>query len=595
MLKPMLKTISFALTITTALLHGAANPPGNAYLVHNLVSDQPGVADFTDKNLVNVWGVDTSAASPFWVSDAGTGLSTLYSSNGAVSATVVTISAGAKTTGPAVVTSTLANATGGFPIAAGRNPNFIFCTADGTVSGWNSAVDATHSVVMIDNSANGAVYYGCALNAKAAVTTPLLYVANFRSGAIEVYDTNYKPATLPGNFSDPSVPAGYAPFNIQQYGGKLYVMYAQQSAGKGAWVSGAGLGAVAVFDTNGNLIKHLVTGGPLNAPWGVAIAPANFGAFSGALLIGNFGDGAINAFDATSGASLGALADPQGNPIHILGLWGLIPGNGGSGGDNQAIYFMAGGAQQNHGLLGSIQAAPVVTANAIGNAANTQTSGIAPNTYVSIYGQNLSPVTRNWTNSDFTGGTRLPVSLSGVSVTVNGKAAYVYYISPKQIDVLTPVDTATGPVNVVVTSNGLVSATASSTMASVSPALFLLKDNKSVAAVHENGGVVGATALYAGLSSPAKAGEIISIFATGLGATSPAFGDGVIPAAPLTMAATPTVSFGGSPATVTYAGLVAAGVYQINVVVPAVAAGDVAVTITAGGVTSASNTIVTVQ
>jgi uncharacterized protein (TIGR03118 family) len=179
---------------------------------------------------------------------------------------------------------------------------------------------------MIDNSANNAVYYGCALNARAATTTPLLYVANFRSGAIEIYDTNYKPATLPGSFADPSVPAGYAPFNIQQYGGKLYVMYAQQSAGKGAWVAGSGLGAVAVFDTNGNLIKHLVTGGPLNAPWGVAIAPANFGAFSGALLIGNFGDGAINAFDATAGTLLGTLADPQGNPIRIPGLWGLIPG-----------------------------------------------------------------------------------------------------------------------------------------------------------------------------------------------------------------------------------------------------------------------------
>jgi uncharacterized protein (TIGR03437 family) len=345
----------------------------------------------------------------------------------------------------------------------------------------------------------------------------------------------------------------------------------------------------------GNLIKHLSTGGPLNAPWGVAIAPANFGAFSGALLVGNFGDGAINAFDAASGALLGTLADPQGNAIHIPGLWGLIPGNGGSGGDNQAVYFMAGGAQQNHGLLGSIQAAPVVAANAIGNAANTQTNGIAPNTYISIYGLNLSPVTRSWAATDFTGGTRLPTSLSGVSVTVNGKAAYVYYISPKQVDVLTPVDTASGPVNVVVTSNGLVSGSASVNMASVSPALFLLKDNKSVAAVHENGAVVGATTLYAGLSTPAKAGETLSFFATGLGATNPAFGDGVIPAVPLSLTTLPAVSFNGTNAIVTYAGLVAPGVYQVNVVVPNVSAGDVPVTITAGGVTSASNTIITVQ
>jgi uncharacterized protein (TIGR03118 family) len=590
----MLKTTSVTLVLSATSLFAAATPPGNAFLVHNLVSDQPGVADFTDKNLVNVWGVDTSATSPFWVSDAGTGLSTLYSSNGAVSATVVTIPVGAKTAGPAVVTGTLQNGTGGFAVQPGRNPNFMFCTADGTVSGWAPAADATHALLMIDNSANGAVYYGCALNGKTTQTTPLLYVANFRSGQIEVYGTDYKPVTLAGNFSDPSVPSGYAPFNIQNYGGKLYVMYAQQTSGKGAWVAGAGLGAVAVFDLQGNLIKHLVTGGPLNAPWGVAIAPANFGVFANTLLIGNFGDGAISAFDPTSGALLGTLADPQGNTIHIPGLWGLIPGNGGSGGDNAAIYFMAGGAQQNHGLLGSIQAAPVVNANAIGNAANTQTNGIAPNTYISIYGQNLSPVTRSWATTDFSG-TRLPTSLSGVNVTVNGKAAYVYYVSPKQIDVLTPVDTATGPVNVVVTSNGLVSGTASVNMAAVSPALFLLKDNKSVAAVHETGGVVGATTLYAGLSTPAKAGETISFFATGMGATSPAFGDGTIPAAPLTMATAPTVSFNGTPGTVTYAGLIAAGVYQINVVVPNVAAGDVPVTITAGGVTSASNTIVTVQ
>jgi uncharacterized protein (TIGR03118 family) len=590
----MLKTTSLALVCSAVALYAAATPPGNAYLVHNLVSDQPGVADFTDKNLVNVWGVDTSATSPFWVSDAGTGLSTLYSSNGAVSATVVTVPASAKSTGPAVVTGTLFNGTGGFPVQPTRNPSFMFCTADGTVSGWASAVDATHAQLMIDNSAQNAVYYGCALNSRTTTTTPLLFVANFRSGAIEVYDTNYKPTTVSGGFTDPSVPAGYGPFNIQNYGGKIYVMYAQQNASKGGWVDGAGLGAVAVFDTNGTLIKHLVTGGPLNAPWGVAIAPANFGAFSSALLIGNFGDGAINAFDPTSGALLGTLADPQGNAIHIPGLWGLIPGNGGNGGDNQAVYFMAGGAQQNHGLLGSIQASPVIAANAIGNAANTQAAGIAPNTYISVYGQNLSPVTRSWTTTDFSG-TRLPTSLSGVSVTVNGKAAYVYYVSPKQVDVLTPVDTATGPVNVVVTSNGLVSGTASATMGAVSPALFLLKDNKSVAAVHDAGGVVGAATLYPGLSTPAKAGETISFFATGLGATNPAFSDGVIPAAPLTLASAPTVSFGGTPATVTYAGLVAAGVYQINVVVPSVAAGDVAVTITAGGVTSASNTIVTVQ
>ena len=577
-----------------ASLFAAATPPGNGYILHNLVSDQPGVADFTDKNLVNPWGIDTSASSPFWVNDGGTGLSTVYSSNGAVSATLAIVPPGAKGPTTSVATGIVSNLTGGFPVVAGRAPSFMFCSASGTISGWASAVDATHAQLMIDNSATNAVYYGMAISGRAASTTPQIYVANFYSGAIEVYDTNYKPVTVSGGFTDASVPTGYSPFNIQNIGGKLYVMYAKQNPGLRGWVNGAGLGHVAVFDLNGTLIKHLVSGGALNAPWGVAIAPANFGAFGGALLIGNFGDGAINAYDATSGASLGALADPLGNPILIPGLWALIPGNGGSGGDANAIYFAAGGANQNHGLLGSLQAAPVVSSNAIGNAADTQ-ANIAPNTFISIFGANLSPVTRNWTNSDFSG-TSLPKSLSGVSVTVNGKAAYVYYVSPKQIDVLTPVDTATGPVNVIVTSNGLTSATASTTMQAVSPAFFLLKDNKSIAAVHENGAVIGATTLYANLSTPAKAGETISLFGTGWGATTPAFTDGAIVAAPVPCAGTPAVSFGGASATVAYCGLISSGVYQLNVVVPATATtGDNVVTITMGGVTSATNAVITVQ
>jgi uncharacterized protein (TIGR03118 family) len=576
-------------------MFAAANPPGNGYLVHNLVSDQFGVADFVDKNLVNAWGIDASATGPFWVGDAGTGLSTVYSSNGAVSATLAIVPGAPKNTSASVATGVIFNGTGGFAIAAGRAPNFIFCTADGTISGWNSAVDATHAQLMVDNSTSNAVYYGCAISSRATTTNPLIYVANFHSGAIEVYDTNYKPATVPGGFTDASVPAGYAPFNIWNLGGKLYVTYAQQTASKTGWVNGAGLGQVAVFDTNGTLIKHLVSGGPLNAPWGVAIAPANFGAFPGALLVGNFGDGAINAFDPTTGSLLGTLDDPQGNPIHIPGLWALFTGNGGNGGDASGVYFAAGGASQNHGLLGSIQAAPAILTSGVVNAANIQTAGIAPNTYISIFGANMAPVTRSWAATDFSG-TRLPTSLSGVSVTVNGKPAYMYYVSPKQIDVLTPADTASGPINVVVTSNGLVSAAASATMGAVSPAFFLLKDNKSVAAIHEDGSVVGAAALYPGLSTPAKAGETITLFANGLGATNPAFPDGQLLAAPINLGASPTVTFGGASAQVTYAGLVAVGVYQINVVVPAgTASGDAQVAVTAGSVTSAANTIVTVQ
>jgi uncharacterized protein (TIGR03118 family) len=575
-------------------LFAAASPAGNGYLVHYLVSDQPGAADYTDKNLVNAWGIDASATGSFWLTDGGTGLSTLYNTAGVVSATVVSVPATPKGPSTAVASGIVFNGTGGFAVAAGKPPSFIFCTADGAISGWASSVDATHGVLMVDNSANNAVYYGMAISSRTTATAPLLYVANFRSGAIEVYDTNYKPTTVPGGFADPNVPAGYAPFNIQTLNGKVYVTYAQQTSGKGGWVEGAGLGHVAVFDTNGNLIKHLVSGGPLNAPWGLAIATGSFGAFSGALLVGNFGDGAINAFDPTTGNSLGALADPQGNTIHIPGLWALFQGNGGSGGDANAVYFAAGGASENHGYFGSLQAAPVISANGVNNAANTQTA-IAQNTYISIFGANLAPVTRSWAASDFNG-TKLPTALSGVSVTVDGKPAYVYYVSPKQIDVLTPVDANTGPVNVVVTSNGLVSATTTATMGPFSPAFFLLKDNKSIAAVHDGGSIVGATTLYPGASFPAHAGETITLFGTGFGPTNPAFTDGSIVAAPLTCTNTPTVTFGGTPAQVVYAGLVAAGVYQFNVTVPAnQAPGDIPVTISMGSLTSASNTVITVQ
>jgi uncharacterized protein (TIGR03118 family) len=578
--------------LAAAPLVWGATPPGNAYLVHNLVADQPGIADFTDPNLVNPWGVYTSSGSPFWVSDAGTGLSTVYSSNGTISTTKPTVPGATSANG--VVTGGINNSTGGF-LVQGKVPAFMFVTADGTISAWASAVDGTKAFIMVDNSAQGAVYYGMAVNSTTATTTPQIYAANFKTGGIDVYDTNYKPVTLPGKpFVDPAVPAGYGPFNIWNLGGKLYVMWAKQNTAKTGWVNGAGLGAVSIFDTNGALLQSLAVGGALNAPWGVALAPATFGAFAGDVLVGNFGDGMINAFDPKTGAALGALTDQNGNAIVLPGLWALLQGNGGNGGDANAIYFSAGGATQKHGILGSIQAAPAVNANGVVNAAGAA-SGIASNTFISIYGANLSPVTRSWAATDFAG-TALPKSLSGVSVTVNGKAAYVYYISPKQVDVLTPADTATGPVNVVVTSNGLVSATASVTMNTYSPAFFLLKDGKSIAAVHANGGLVGAATLYANVSTPVQPGEIIALFGTGFGATTPAVADGQIVAAPAKVATLPTVTVGGAPATVTYGGLVGAGVYQLNVQIPeTLPNADTPVVATIGTASSPATAIITIQ
>src|SRR5579872_4438061 len=461
----------------------SATPPGNAYLLHNLVSDQPGLADFTDPNLINPWGIYTSAASPFWVSDQGTGLSAIYSANGAPSTTHPAVPGANSANGP--ITGGVANATGGFQVQ-GKNANFIFVTADGTISAWSSGVDATKGFIQVNNSAAGAVYYGMAISSTATDPNAVIYAANFHTGGIDVYDVNYKPVTLTGTpFVDSAVPAGYGPFNIWNLGGKLYVMWAKQDANKAGWVNGAGLGAVSIFDVKGNLLQHLTTGGPLNAPWGVAIAPATFGAFAGDILVGNFGDGMINAFDPKTGNALGALADQNGNPIQLPGLWALIQGNGGSGGDPNAIYFSAGGANQKHGWLGSIQAAPVLTANAVANAGGNA-GGIASNTIISVYGASLSPVTRSLAATDLSGA-NLPRSLAGVSVTVNNKPAYMFYVSPKQIDVLTPVDTATGPVNVVVTNNGLVSNTISATMNAFSPAFLVFSDGKSVAALHANG------------------------------------------------------------------------------------------------------------
>jgi uncharacterized protein (TIGR03118 family) len=587
-------TASLTLLVFASRLY-PAGLPGNSYLQHNLVSDQAGVADNTDKNLVDPWGVDTSAAGVFWVNNGGTGISSVYNSAGAVLPVLAIIPSGAAGKTPATATGIVSNTTGGFAVAPGKPPNFIFVSSSGAISGWNPTVDATHAQLMVDNSTTGAKYFGLAISTRAAAApNPLIYAPNFNSGNIDVFDTNYKPVTVPGGFTDASVPAGYAPYNIQNIGGQLYVAYAKQNGSKTFSSSGVGLGAVAVFDLQGNLIKHLVTGGLLNAPWGLAIAPANFGAFSGALLVGNFGDGLINAFDAASGAFLGTVQDPQGNNIVLPGLWALRVGNGGNGGDANAVYFAAGVGGGKHGLFGSLQAAPVVSSSAIGNAADVQ-SAIAPNTFISIFGANLAPVTRNWTTTDFAG-VNLPTSLSGVSVTVNGKPSFVYYISPKQIDVLTPVDTATGPVDVVVTSNTMTSAKASVNLQQFSPAFFLLKDGKSIAAVHAGGGVVGPAALYPGLSTPARAGETIVLFGTGFGQTNPGIASGQIVTAPATCVTTPTVSFGGTQAQVAFAGLVSAGVYQFNVVVPGTAAaGDIPVTINIGTSTSAAGAIITVQ
>jgi uncharacterized protein (TIGR03118 family) len=329
------------------------------YLLHNLVSDLPGVADHTDPNLVNPWGIAYGPATPFWIADNRTGVSTVYDGNGVQTRTAVTIPAAVGGMSPGSPTGILFNATTDFVIGPNQPTRYIFATEDGTIAGWNSGADA---LLTADLSALGAVYKGLALGSSGGKN--YLYAANFGVGRVDVFDANFTPVALAGSFTDPNLPVPFAPFNVQNVGGKLYVTYALPDAAHHDDVSGLGNGFVNVFDTNGQFLKRFASAGPLNSPWAIAPAPASFGGFGGALLIGNFGDGRINAFNPATGAWLGAIEDAGGEPILIQGLWGLIFGNGAQGGDRHTLYFTAGiadgGSVEDHGLFGSI--APITPA-----------------------------------------------------------------------------------------------------------------------------------------------------------------------------------------------------------------------------------------
>jgi uncharacterized protein (TIGR03118 family) len=340
-----------------AFSNAALAAPLSAYAQTNLVSDIPGLAKNTDSNLANPWGIAFSATSPFWISDNHTGVATLYNGAGqpfpVASPLVVTVPPPAGGMPPSAPTGIVFNSTGSGNFGGGL---FIFATEDGTISAWNSG---TAALLKVDNSASGAVYKGLALGNNGSGN--FLYAANFNSGRIDVFDSTFAPA-LPGTFKDSTIPAGFAPFNIQSIGGKLYVTYALQDPSKHDDVAGPGNGYVDTYDFNGNLIKRLVSNGPLNSPWGLTVAPASFGPLAGDLLVGNFGDGTINGFDPITGALIGSLADQQGHPIVNPGLWALTFGNGGNGGSQNSLYFTAGipgpGMVEDHGLFAQIQAVP---------------------------------------------------------------------------------------------------------------------------------------------------------------------------------------------------------------------------------------------
>ena len=543
----------------------------SGYIQHNLVSDVPLLADFTDPNLVNPWGISFTASSPFWLCDQRTGLSTVYSTAGgvfSVSATVVKVPAGGGKTTPGPCTGTVVNTSGSaaapvFSPAAGVNGGFLFATEDGTISSRNGSA----AVIKVDNSALGAVYTGLAIFNSASAN--YLYAANFHAGTIEVYDGNFAQATLAGSFTDPAVPAGFAPFNIQNLGGKLYVTYAKQDATRTIDVAGVGNGYVAVFDTNGNLIQHLISNGPLNSPWGIQIAPPSFGAFANDLLVGNFEDGLINAFDPSTGKLIGTMQYPSGNPIAIPGLWALQFGNGGSGGFTTTLYLTAGvsvegSGIQSHGLFAAITttAPPSVPANGIVNGASFVGSGCcAPGSIAAIFGTNL---TENGSacippacSPAFRSDKRLATTLAGAQVEVNGVPVPMFYASPVQLGIQIPGElTAGSTASLQVIVDGQSSAASTLNIGAFSPGIF------AGAITHADGTAVTA-------ASAAAVGETVTVYATGIGQTTSAVPTGEVPSGTVTTVTTPTVTIGGIPAQVPFSGLSGfVGVNQIDVVVP---------------------------
>jgi uncharacterized protein (TIGR03118 family) len=310
----------------------------------------------TDPHLVNPWGLAASPTGPLWVANNGTGLATMYNGNtGQPQPLVVTIPPppGSPPGTHSTPTGVVFNPTAGFQIGGG-NAVFLFSTEDGTIDGWNPSTGTTTVRLTLPSTA---VYKGLTLDTLGG--DPYLLAANFSEGRIDVLKGTLGSPDLPGKFTDPGLPAGFAPFNIQELGGQIYVTYAQQNpADPGEELAGPGLGILSQFDPAGNFIRRVATGGSLNAPWGLALAPGNFGDFSNALLVGNFGDGRINALDPASGALLGQLADAGGAPIAIDGLWALRFGNDAMAGRSNELFFTAGIGGEAHGLFGELAAVP---------------------------------------------------------------------------------------------------------------------------------------------------------------------------------------------------------------------------------------------
>jgi uncharacterized protein (TIGR03118 family) len=353
------------------------------YTQTNLVSDLASAAPANDLRLKNAWGLSRSTGSPWWVSDNGTGLSTLYNITGTTSTLAATINPRVVvipppngSSSPSTPTGTVFNGSHDFALAPNLPALFIFVTEDGTISGWNPNVDPAHpnnAILEVDNSPNAAVYKGVTTGDVNGVR--YLYAANFRSGHIEVYDTNFKPVRLShdsgantdggsghqgssyeGSFQDDEIPQGYAPFNVQNIGGSLFVAYAKQDSARHDDVAGESFGFVDIFSTSGDLERRLEHGPWFNSPWGVVWTPRDFGEFSNRVLVGNFGSGQIAAFNGFTGKFIGLMKNPDDTTLTIDGLWALAFGNSANAGPYNALFFSAGPNGEADGLFGALTA-----------------------------------------------------------------------------------------------------------------------------------------------------------------------------------------------------------------------------------------------
>ncbi|HEV3022370.1 MAG TPA: TIGR03118 family protein, partial [Pirellulales bacterium] len=332
------------------------------YLQLNIIADRIEFGLLQNLDLVNDWGISVGPSGPFWIANNDGDLATLLS--GDTRGTPLVASSQMVSIPDGSPSGQVFNGTGDFVIGTGADSapaTRIFASENGALDAWNAQLSPTSQALSVVKTP-GAVYKGLTIGVNAGAN--FLYAADFHDDRIYVFDKNFQPVTLAaGAFTDPNIPAGFAPFGIQALGGKLYVTYAQQNSLQHDDVAGPGDGFVDVFDTAGKLLDRLIVGSPgnssspLNSPWGVTMAPPAFGDFGGDLLVGNFGDGKINAFDPNTGAFLGSLSDPSGNAIVLPGLWSLTFGNGNGAGDVNTLYFTSAPTQELDGLFGSLQSA----------------------------------------------------------------------------------------------------------------------------------------------------------------------------------------------------------------------------------------------